>query len=263
MSTRQEANHDQPAVVASTTSSPSDSASGETIAQLQSATDQAGSKSKPRWTARRSWAWAVAGVTGAALAAAGLSVATPIVVQPGTTAGYLYFPKATMAEELLKAEVQKLRAELSKLQDETVKALSDGLVRLRTDTMDWNATDAPTGGGFSLHRHIGNNWDATLNSANANSLLKRIEALEGRTQPAAFDDSSLASRIAVLENSQYAFHGFYGFCAYWHNSSSCDRKGPFWPVLSVGSCADGFAWVHTAARWSGKNEIWTGQCMKQ
>jgi hypothetical protein len=115
--------------------------------------------------------WPLAAATAALLAAApGLSQATPIVVQPGTTAGYLYFPKATQAEELLKADLAKAKADLLKI--------SADLDKLRKDSFEWTWDQAPTGHGWSLHRHIGENWWSSHDTSNQWSLASRVANLE-------------------------------------------------------------------------------------
>jgi hypothetical protein len=186
-------------------------------------------------------AWPLAATTAALLAAApGLSQATPIVVQPGTTAGYLYFPKATQAEELLKADLAKAKADLLKI--------SADLEKLRKDSFDETWDKAPTDSGFSLHRVLKSMWQASLDTSTSWSLVNRVSVLEAK--PA----------------TTYATGGFYGFCAYHKNQSfpggSCTHQ-KLSPVLAVAQCETGFGWVHTAARWNGQNEVWTGSCVKQ
>jgi hypothetical protein len=173
-------------------------------------------------------AWPLATATAALLAAApGLSQATPIVVQPGTTAGYLYFPKATQAEELLKADLAKAKADLAKAKADLLKISAD-LEKLRKDSFDETWDKAPTDSGFSLHRVLKSMWQASLDTSTSWSLVNRVAVLEAK--PA----------------TTYATGGLYGYCAAPYDDSGfhigwCSGSG--WPFLVSGDCAAGFAFV--------------------
>ena len=55
-------------------------------------------------------------------------------------------------------------------------------------------------------------------------------------------------------------NGWYGLCAYTHNSSTCDRRVVY-PMREDKTCPQGFSFRHVAARYLGRNEWWVGTCM--
>jgi Flp pilus assembly protein TadG len=51
-----------------------------------------------------------------------------------------------------------------------------------------------------------------------------------------------------------------GLCVYRHNHGHCDQA--IWPALARDQCAEGYTWIHIAARHAGRNEYWVGECFK-
>ena len=51
-----------------------------------------------------------------------------------------------------------------------------------------------------------------------------------------------------------------GLCVYRHNHGHCDQA--IWPALARDQCAEGYTWIHIAARHIGRNEYWVGACFK-